>query len=524
MPQTKSRLDTLPFVMSSTLPCSSPVVRAPSGVPGLDQVLHGGFPANRLYLVQGVPGTGKTTLAMQFLMEGGRRGEPVLYISLSETREEIEVVAGSHGWDLSGISLFEMTAAEEKLRAETETSFFHPSEVELSRTTETLLAEVERLRPTRVVFDSLSELRLLADSPLRYRRQVLRLKQYFSDKKTTVLLLDDFSGNDSDDQVHSIAHGVLTLQRSIPDYGSARRKLTVEKLRGSKFSEGQHDFALRKGGMKVFARLVSEDHEADLVTERVTTGSTSLDALLGGGLDRGTSTMFLGPPGTGKSTLAVGLAIAAAERGEKSLLLLFDESPLTLHDRTRQLKMNLSAHCASGLITVRSIDPAAVSPGEVTESIMRAVIEDGVRVITIDSINGYVNSMPEARLLNLQLHELLSFLARKSVLTILVLSQQGMMGQMQNQVDLSYLADTVILSRFFEARGAMKLALAVVKKRSGDHERTIRDYWFGQGGLEMGEPLTQMQGVLTGVPTFLPGPQADLFVANQAKKNKDAAP
>ncbi len=497
--------------MSSSLPHAFPDARAASGVPGLDQVLQGGFPANRLYLVQGVPGTGKTTLAMQFLMEGARRGEPVLYISLSETREEIEVVAASHGWDLTGISLFEMTAAEEKLRAETETSFFHPSEVELNRTTETLLAEVERIHPARVVFDSLSELRLLEDTALRYRRQVLRLKQYFSDKKTTVLLLDDFSGNDSDQQVHSIAHGVLTLQRSNPDYGAARRKLTVEKLRGSHFSEGQHDFVLRRGGMKIFARLISEDHDAETTMERVTTGNVSLDALLGGGLDRGTSTMFLGPPGTGKSTLAVGLAIAAAERGERSLLLLFDENPLTLHERTRQLQMNLPAHCASGLVTVRSIDPAAVSPGEVTAFIMRAVMEDGVRVVTIDSINGYVNSMPEARLLNLQLHELLSFLARKGVLTILVLSQQGMMGQMQTNVDLSYLADTVILSRFFEARGAMKLALAVVKKRSGDHERTIRDYKFGQGGLEMGEPLTQMQGVFTGVPTFVSSPHADLF-------------
>ncbi|HEY1048864.1 MAG TPA: ATPase domain-containing protein, partial [Prosthecobacter sp.] len=263
---------------SSPRPASD--VRAASGVPGLDQVLNGGFPPNRLYLVQGVPGTGKTTLAMHFLMEGVRLGEPVLYISLSETREEIEVVAQSHGWDLSGISLFEMTAAEEKLRTEAETSFFHPSEVELSRTTETLLAEVDRLKPTRVVFDSLSELRLLADTTLRYRRQVLRLKQYFADKKTTVLLLDDFSGNDSDQQVHSIAHGVVTLQRSNPDYGAARRKVTVEKLRGSAFSEGQHDFVLRKGGMKVFARLVSEDHATKMVMERVTTGNTSLDNLL----------------------------------------------------------------------------------------------------------------------------------------------------------------------------------------------------------------------------------------------------
>ena len=482
--------------------------RTSTGVPGLDRVLHGGLPANKLYLVQGVPGSGKTTLAMQFLMAGVRSGEPVLYITLSETQQEIEEIAASHSWDLSGVSLFEMAAAEEKLRSENDTSFFHPSEMELNRTIETLLAEVVRIGPRRVVFDSLSELRLLAETPLRYRRQVLRLKQYFADKSATVLLLDDFSGDQADQHVQSIAHGVITLERSTPDYGTARRKLTVEKLRGSAFSEGQHDFAVRAGGMTVFARLISEEHAADGVPERLSSGNAAFDALLGGGLDRGTSTMLMGPPGTGKSTLAASIALAAAQRGEKSLLMMFDENPSTLHNRTQELDMDLAARCADGLVSLRAVDPAAISPGEVTDSIVRAVQEDGVRVVVIDSINGYVNSMPEARLLNLQLHELLSFLSRKGVITILVLSQQGMMGQMHSTVDLSYLADTLVLSRYFEARGEVKLALSVVKKRSGDHERTIRGYGFATGGLHMGEPLTQMQGVLSGVPTFLapPGP------------------
>ncbi len=494
----------------SSLPCSPVNGRAATGVAGLDHVLHGGLPAHKLYLVQGVPGTGKTTLAMHFLMEGVRRGEPVLYVSLSETREEIEMVATSHGWDLAGVSLFEMTAAEEKLRSEAETSFFYPSEVELNRTIETLLAEVERLNPTRVVFDSLSELRLLAETALRYRRQVLHLKQHFAGKKTTVLLLDDFSGDESDQHVQSIAHGVITLERSNPDYGAARRKVTVEKLRGSPFSEGQHDLVLRPGGMTVFSRLTAGSQAAGAPPKRVTSGNTAMDALLGGGLDRGTSTMLMGPPGTGKSTLAAGFAIAAAKRDENSLMLLFDEHANTLHRRAALLGLDLQECCASGHVTLRSIDPAAISPGEITDSIVRAVTENNVRVVVIDSLNGYLNSMPEARLLTLQLHELLSFLASHGVITILVLSQQGMVGQMQAVVDLSYLADSLVMARYFELHGAVKLALSVMKKRSGDHERTIREYWFGQGGLEMGEPLTQLHGVLSGVPTIVSQPDSPM--------------
>ena len=460
---------------------------------------------HRLYLLQGSPGTGKTTLAMQFLLDGVSRGESVLYVTLSETRDEIEAVAASHGWDLSPIHLFELVAADERLRNETGSTFFHPSEVELTRTTEALLAEVERVRPARVVFDSLSELRLLAETSLRYRRQVLTLKQYFAGKKTTVLVLDDRSGLQADAHVESIAHGVITLERSAPEYGVSRRQIIVEKLRGSPFREGKHDLALRHGGMTVFPRLIAVDHEMPFQPERIASGIAGFDALLGGGLDRGTSTMFMGAPGTGKSTLALRFAVAMAERGEKSLLFLFDETPALLLARAKSLDIDLGPHHADGLIELRPVDPATTSPGELTQAIVHAVVDRRVKLVTIDSINGYLHAMPEARLLNLQLHELLTFLSRRGIVTLLVLSQQGMVGNMTTAVDLSYLADSVVLSRFFEARGAVKLALSVIKKRSSDHERTIREYRFARGGVEVGEPLTNMQGVLTGVPTFITG-------------------
>ena len=478
--------------------------RATTGVEGFDSILDGGLPRNRLYLVQGMPGVGKTTLAMQFLLEGVSHGETALYITLSETREELELVARSHGWDLSSINLFELAAVEEKLRAETESTFFHPSEIELSRTTQTLLDEVERVKPTRLVFDSLSEMRMLAESPLRYRHQILRLKQFFSGRKITILFLDDCSSSASDLQIESIAHGVIALRHTLPEYGIARRQLTIAKLRGSSFREGNHDMVLRKGGMVIFPRLVAAEHHVEFTREQVPSGIAGLDKLLNGGLGRGTSSIFMGPPGTGKSTLSMKFAIQAAERGERSLLFIFDETMGTFLSRADQLGMDFETHIASGLIRVQQIDPAEISPGELAHCTRRAVDKEGVRLVVIDSINGYLNAMPAERYLTLQLHELLAYLSQQGVVTILVLAQQGLVGAMQSAVDLTYLADTVLLLRFFEARGSLRQAISVIKKRSGNHERTLREMTISDQGIEVGAPLTDMQGILTGVPSFIP--------------------
>ena len=473
------------------------------GVPGLDDILGGGLPRRRLYLVKGDPGVGKTTLAMQFLQEGVRNEETVLYVSLSETRDEIEVVARSHGWDLSKVNLYELSTIEEKIRGDSESTFFHPSEVELNRTIHALLEEVERVQPSRIVFDSLSEMRMLADTALRYRRQILQLKQFFAGKKCTVLLLDDRTSGTHDLQVESIAHGVISLTSQAPEYGVARRQLSVLKVRGSEFREGSHDLILRRGGLIVFPRLVAGEHHRDFVREDFPSGIAELDALLGGGLARGTSSMFMGPPGTGKSTLALQFAVSAAAAGERSLAFIFDETTGTLRSRAAQLGIELGAAGAESLIRLEQVDPAEISPGELVHRIRRAVQEEGVKMIIIDSINGYLNAMPAERYLTLQLHELLAYLNQQGVITIMVLAQQGLVGLMQSTVDLTYLADTVILSRYYELRGEVKQALSVIKKRSGNHERTIREMCVGQNGISLGEPLRNLQGVLSGVPSFI---------------------
>jgi circadian clock protein KaiC len=441
---------------------------------------------------------------MQFLLEGVKRQETGLYVTLSETKEEIVSVARSHGWDLGNVHLYELSKIEESIRGDSESTFFHPSEVELNRTTEALIEEVKRVKPARVVFDSLSEMRMLADTALRYRRQILQLKQFFAGLHCTVILLDDRSSGTQDLQVESIAHGVLVLTSESPEYGVARRQLCVMKVRGSEFREGSHDMILRRGGLIVFPRLVAGEHHRDFVREDFPSGIASLDALLGGGLGRGTSTMFMGPPGTGKSTLALLFVLAAAERGEKVLSFVFDETVGTLINRATQLGMKLGKHVESGMIKLEQVDPAEISPGELVDRIRQGVDEDDVRMVVIDSINGYLNAMPAERYLTLQLHELLSYLNQQGVITIMVLAQQGLVGTMQSTVDLTYLSDTVVLTRFYEARGELKQALSVIKKRSGNHERSIREMWVNKSGVCVGEPLTEMQGVLTGVPSFLP--------------------
>lgn len=472
-----------------------------TGIEGFDDILKGGLPRNRLYLLGGEPGVGKTTMALQFLFEGARVGETSLYITLSETKSELNEVAISHGWDLSQLEVFELSAMEEQLKADADSTFFSPSEVQLNRTTKILLDEVERVRPTRVVFDSLSELRLMSETPLRYRRQILHLKQFFAGRQCTVLMLDDSSGRGYvEDQVESLAHGVIALTKSLPEYGVSHRQIRVQKIRGVKFREGNHDILMETGGLAVFPRLVASEHHRTFQREAISAGIPGVDSLMGGGIDRGTSSIFMGPAGTGKSTLAMCFVIAAANRGEHVLFYSFDETLATLKLRAETLGMGLSQHIANGRIKIHQIDPAEISPGELTHRIKAAVHEDGVRMVVIDSINGFLQAMPDQRHLMLHLHELLAFLNQQGITTLMMLTQQGLIGTMQTPIDLTYLADNVLLLRYFENKGAIRQAISVIKKRTGDHERTIREFHIRKNGVEVGEPLKDFQGILSGVP------------------------
>jgi circadian clock protein KaiC len=471
-----------------------------TGIRGLDDVLGGGLTPNRLYLLEGMPGSGKTTLAFQFLMEGVKRGERVLYVTLSETEEEIRAVGRSHGWSFEGIDVRELVPTQDSLEPDEQYTMFHPSEVELSETTQRILADIERIRPSRLVFDSLSELRLLAGSPLRYRRQILALKHYFSGRRCTVLLLDDLTGEGHDLQVQSIAHGVILLQQNTPDYGTQRRRLSVLKYRGHDFRGGYHDYLIRRGGLKVFPRLVAAEHRTTPERGIIASGLAGLDDLLGGGLDRGSSTLITGAAGTGKSSLAGLFAHAAAERGECATLLLFDENQRTLLTRMRLLGVDMQAHVEAGRIRIHQIDPAEWSPGEFTNAIKVATVEDRSTLVVIDSLNGYLHSMPNERFLIIQLHEVMSFLGQQGVASILTNAQTGLVGQMSSEIDASYLADSVVLTRYFELEGEVRMAISVLKKRGGRHERSIRELMMQEGAISVGEPLRGYRGVLTGVP------------------------
>ena len=482
-----------------------------TGITGLDDILRGGLTPGRLYLVEGNPGSGKTTLALQFLLEGLRRGEPTLYVTLSETKRELIGVARSHGWSLDGILLHEMPTAEASLSPEAQLTMFHPSELELSETTAAVLAEVEKSKARRVVFDSLSEMRLLAQNALRYRRQILALKHFFAGRQTTVLLLDDRTAPGEDLQLQSIAHGVIRLEMLATDYGSERRQLTVCKMRGVAFRGGLHDFVIRKGGLDVFPRLVAAEHHQDFAEVDLPSGVAALDGLLGGGLPPGGSCLFIGPAGVGKSTVALQFALAAAARGERSALFIFDETVGTLRSRARKMSMPLDRHIKDGLVTVQQVDPAELSPGEFVTIVRRAVDgNDGngrpAKVILIDSLNGYLHSMSEERFLSAQLHELFTYLSQRGVSTLVTVTQSGMVGAgMRTPIDTTYLADNVILFRYFEAVGHVRRAISVAKKRSGPHELSIREMRMTSKGIEIGKPLEQFQGILTGVPTFVGG-------------------
>ena len=476
---------------------------AATEVAGLDDVLGGGFARRRLFLIEGVPGSGKTTLALQFLIAAARRGEPVLYITLSETAEELRAVAVSHGWSLDGITIHESIPGEDLLGPDEQYTMFHASEVEFGATLKELLDVINRTKPTCIVVDSLSELRLLAGSALRYRRQILALKQFFTSRGCTSLLLDDLTTVDHDLQTQSMAHGVVRLEQVYPEYGSERRRLRVLKYRGTQFRGGFHDFVLKRGGLEVFPRLVASEHRQAIPAVKLACEIAPLDALLGGGIEAGTSTLIVGAAGTGKSTLAAQFASAAAGRGQAAALFVFDENPGTLLSRCAALHIDIASHMDAGRISVRQVDPAELTPGEFTAAIRSQVEQHHAAIVVIDSLNGYLNAMPEERFLTIQLHELLMYLGQKGVATILIGAHQGLIGtQMNTPVDASYLADAVILLRYFEAKGEVRQAISVMKKRGGMHERSIREFSLSAGGIHIGEPLRDFRGILTGVPAY----------------------
>jgi circadian clock protein KaiC len=478
--------------------------RCSSGVEGLDDILAGGLPRGGFYLIQGDPGSGKTTLALQFLLEGLRRGEKVFYITLSETKQELLKVARSHGWSLDNISVLDLSAVENLLRPEAQTTVFHPSEVELMKVSQLLLDEVRKAQPARVAFDSLSEFRLMAETALRYRRQLLTLKQQFAKFKSTVLLLDDKMDKSGviDPHVLSLTHGVIDMEQLSPDYGTSRRRLRVSKLRAVKFREGYHDYVIATGGLRVFPRMIAAEYHTRFRREPVSSGIKELDTLFGGGLDRGTTTLILGQAGTGKSSLALQYALQMADRGERSNMFTFDETLSVMLSRAKALGFKLEKAIESGMIKVQQVDPAELSPGEFAVRILRDV-EAGCKLVAIDSLNGYLNAMPGEKYLNNQLHELCTCLNQQGVVTILILAQHGLAAAAEAPVDLSYLSDTVASLRYFEAYGEVKQAIAMVKKRSGRHEKAIREFkLISDRGIVIGKPLKQFQGVLTGVPIF----------------------
>lgn len=477
-----------------------------TGCPGFDEILRGGLPAGHLYLLEGDPGAGKTTLAMQFVEEGLRNHERALYLTLSESEADLRYAAAAHRFKIDAVEILELRPNENDLNPEEQYTVFHPAEVELNDRMQRIVQEVRRVKPERLVIDALSELRMLARDPLRYRRQILSLKHVMADQKCTVLLLDDRTSNEADLQLHSLVHGVINLNKAPRDYGKSRRQMEILKLRGTPFREGTHDYTIVTGGVVVFPRLVAADSRNDRPNECVPSGIKALDALTGGGLDRGTSTLLIGPAGAGKTTIAAHWAVASAKRGEKAVMFAFEEGPQTLITRAAGLGMDLASHLEKGTIQIERVDPAEMSPGELVEKVRHYVENEDCRVVILDSLNGYLQSMPGEQFLAIHLHELLSYLNNNGILTLMILAQAGPIGPLQQTaVDVSYLADNILLLRYFESHGAVRQAISTIKKRSGPHEHTIRELRLSSKGIEIGEPLHEFQGVLTGTPTFLGG-------------------
>lgn len=480
-----------------------PVGFLSTGIAGIDHILGGGLARDRLYLVEGEPGTGKTTMALQFLLEGARHGERVLYITLSETIDEIQAVAASHGWNLQGVDIHEVIPSESMLDPEQQYTIFHPSEVELSSTTQELIKVVEQLKPMRVVLDSLSELQLLAVNPLRYRRQVLAFKQFFARRACTVMFLDDRTAGEKNLEVRSIAHGVIALDQTLSNYGATRRHVRVIKYRGMSFREGLHDYTIKRGGLNAYPRLVAANTRVMAPPRRFASGLAELDTLLGGGIEESTSTFLVGPPGAGKSSLSAQFVLSAVQQNYTASMFIFEESVSNLLNRSQGLGMDLRPAYERGQLSIQQIDPAELTPGEYADTVCRAA-DNGAKVIVIDSLNGYLNAMPDERFLTTHLHELLTYLGQRGVVAILVGVQQGILGpNLTSTANVSYLADNVIMLRYFEAAGEVKQAISVFKKRGGRHERTIRQFCMSAKGIEVGPVLREFHGILTGVPTVI---------------------
>jgi len=473
-----------------------------SGIPGLDDILGGGLPRACVYLVEGTPGVGKTTLALQFLLEGVRNGERCLYLTLSETRRELETVARSHGWSLDRLELIDLSEVEKALASKGKSTLFQASEVELEQLSRLLIGRIQERKPQRMVIDSLTELRLLAQSPARFRREVLNFKQRLAEAECTALFLDDHGAPESEAHIRSIVHGALLLSSARLGYGVFRRFLSVTKLRAVPFREGNHDYVIRKGGLQVFARLVAAEHVRDLPRGAASSGNERLDALVGGGLHYGTSSLLIGPAGSGKSTVAMLFAHAAARRGEHVCYYTFDETAATFLTRGRELGLDFDPLINAGRASLEQIDPAQIAPGELAHRVRRSVENQGTRVVVLDSLNGYTSAMPQEEFLHLHLHELVTYLNQQGAMTLMSLAQHGLIGAMGAPVDVSYLADCVILFRYFEALGEVKKAISAIKKRSGPHENTVRELRMTDKGISLGEPLREFQGVLTGVPSY----------------------